>query len=56
MSWGLGTVKIVLLDSRHLTEKRWSYLLALYSVGIGNCVDLRYCKGRKVTYFSGCYF
>lgn len=55
MSWGLGTVKTVLLNSRPLTEKRWSYLLALYSVGIGNCVGLRYCKGRKVTYFPGCY-
>lgn len=55
MSWGLGTVKTVLLDSRPLTEKKWSYLLAFYSVDTGNCVDIGYCNGRKVIYFPGCY-
>lgn len=55
MSWGLGKVKTVLLDSRPLSEKRWSYLLALNSVDIGKCVDLGYYNGRKVTYFPGCY-
>lgn len=55
MSWGLGTVKTVLLDSLPLTEKKWSYLLAFYSVDTGNCVDIGYCNGRKVIYFPGCY-
>lgn len=55
MSWGLGKVKTVLLDSRPLSEKRWSYLLAFNSVDIGKCVDLGYYNGRKVTYFPGCY-